>query len=291
MVVNKKITAMGTEVRVILDKDDSDYICLTDMAKFRDNDPAFVIGHWMRNRSTIDYLGLWESINNPNFKPTEFERFRQESGYNSFSLSPKKWIEATDAIGITSRSGRYGGTYAHKDIAFSFAMWLSPAFQLYCVKELQRLKAEESNPLIEQWNVKRVLSKTNYQIHTDAIKNVVIPQLSVAKQKESLVYASEADLLNLALFGCTARQWEEQNPQYVGKLNMRDLASINQLVVLSNMESSNAEMMKRGVERTERYKVLSKMAKEQLDTLDRCNAEHRFRKLIPSSESNCLSEE
>lgn len=285
MVVNRKITAMGTEVRVILDMDDSDYICLTDMARFRDNDPTLVISHWMRNRSTIEYLGLWESINNPEFKPTEFERFKEESGYNSFTLSPKKWIETTHAIGITSRSGRYGGTYAHKDIAFSFAMWLSPAFQLYCVKELQRLKSEESNPLIEQWNVKRILSKTNYQIHTDAIKNVVIPQLSVAKQKESLVYASEADMLNIALFGCTARQWEEQNPQHVGKLNMRDLASINQLVVLSNLESANAEMMKQEIDRNERFKILSKMAKEQLETLDRCNAEHRFRKYLPLAES------
>jgi hypothetical protein len=164
-------------------------------------------------------------------------------------------------------------------------MWLSPAFQLYCVKELQRLKSEESNPLIEQWNVKRILSKTNYQIHTDAIKNVVIPQLSVAKQKESLVYASEADMLNLALFGCTARQWEEQNPQHAGKLNMRDLASINQLVVLSNLESANAEMMKQEIDRIERYKILSKMAKEQLETLDRCNADHRFRKYLPLAES------
>lgn len=291
MVVNRKITAMGTEVRVILDMDDSDYICLTDMARFRDNDPTLVISHWMRNRSTIEYLGLWESINNPEFKLTEFERFKEESGYNSFTLSPKKWIEATHAIGITSRSGRYGGTFAHKDIAFSFAMWLSPAFQLYCVKELQRLKSEESNPLIEQWNVKRILSKTNYQIHTDAIKNVVIPQLSVAKQKESLVYASEADMLNLALFGCTARQWEEQNPQHAGKLNMRDLASINQLVVLSNLESANAEMMKQEIDRIERYKILSKMAKEQLETLDRCNADHRFRKYLPLAESEQIKKQ
>ncbi len=276
---------MDTEIRVILDWDSSDYICLTDMARFRDNEPAFVIGHWMRNRSTIDYLGLWESINNPDFKPTEFGRFREESGYNSFTLSPKKWIEATNAIGITSRSGRYGGTYAHRDIAFQFAMWLSPAFQLYCVKELQRLKEQESNPLIEQWNVKRILSKTNYTIHTDAIKNIVIPKLTVAKQQESLVYATEADLLNLALFGCTAKDWEANNPDYAGKLNMRDMASINQLVVLSNIESANAEMLKQGVERSQRFNLLSKMAHEQLETLDKCNAEQRFRKLLPGSDT------
>ena len=219
-----KLSVQDTDITII-SFNENDYISITDIAKYKSDDPAAVIGNWMRNRNTIEFLGIWESLYNPLFKPTEFERFKEESGYNSFTLSPKKWIEATQAIGITSRSGRYGGTYAHKDIAFSFAMWLSPAFQLYCVKELQRLKSEESNPLIEQWNVKRILSKTNYQIHTDAIKNVVIPQLSVAKQKESLVYASEADMLNIALFGCTARQWEEQNPQHAGKLNMRDLAS------------------------------------------------------------------
>lgn len=238
----------------------------------------------MRNRSTIDYLGLWESINNPDFKPTEFGRFREESGYNSFTLSPKKWIEATNAIGITSRSGRYGGTYAHRDIAFQFAMWLSPAFQLYCIKELQRLKEQESNPLIEQWNVKRILSKTNYTIHTDAIKKVVLPKLTLAKQQESIVYASEADLLNLALFGCTAKDWQDANPELSKKFNMRDTASINQLVVLSNIESANAELLKQGIDRTKRFKYLQKMAREQLDTLDKCNAEQRFRKILPEND-------
>lgn len=271
---------MDTPIRVILDWDNSDYICLTDMARYRDNDPSFVIGHWMRNLNTIEYLGVWETLHNPNFKPTEFGRFKQESGYNTFTMSPKKWIDATNAIGITSRSGRYGGTYAHKDIAFSFAMWLSPAFQLYCVKELQRLKEQESNPLLQQWDVKRILSKTNYLLHTDAIKNIVLPKLTISKQRESLVYASEADLLNLALFGCTAKQWEEANPDLAPKYNMRDAASINQLVVLSNLESYNSELIKQGIDRKERFQTLQRMAKEQLQLLDLNNAEQRFRKLI-----------
>lgn len=271
---------MDTPIRVILDWDNSDYICLTDMARYRDNDPSFVIGHWMRNLNTIEYLGVWETLHNPNFKPTEFGRFKQESGYNTFTMSPKKWIDATNAIGISSRSGRYGGTYAHKDIAFSFAMWLSPAFQLYCVKELQRLKEQESNPLLQQWDVKRILSKTNYLLHTDAIKNIVLPKLTISKQRESLVYASEADLLNLALFGCTAKQWEEANPDLAPKYNMRDAASINQLVVLSNLESYNSELIKQGIDRKERFQTLQRMAKEQLQLLDLNNAEQRFRKLI-----------
>ncbi len=280
MVKNKKIVALDTEIRVILDWDNNDYICLTDMARYRDNDPTLVISHWMRNLNTIEYLGVWETLHNPDFKPTEFGRFKQESGMNAFTMSPKKWIEATNAIGITSRSGRYGGTYAHSDIAFSFAMWLSPAFQLYCIKELQRLKSKESNPLLMQWDIKRILSKTNYYLHTEAIKNVVIPKLSVSKQNESLVYATEADMLNLALFGCTAKQWEEANPELADKYNMRDAASINQLVVLSNLESYNSELIKRGMDRSVRFVTLKRMAKEQLRLLDQNNAEHRFRKMI-----------
>lgn len=275
----KKITVNNTEISVVLQANENDYICLTDMARYKDSDTFLIIGHWMRTRNTIEYLGTWEKLNNPNFKPTEFDRFMNESGANSFTMTPKKWIESTNAIGIYSKAGRYGGTYAHKDIAFNFGMWLSPTFQLYIVKEYQRLKEAENNPLIQQWDVKRILSKTNYQLHTDAIKENIIPRLSMSKAKEYIVYASEADMLNLALFGYTAKDWEEANPELAKKLNMRDTASINQLVVLSNMESYNSEMIKNGIPRDVRFNVLHRMAKEQLQSLDRNNAESRFRKL------------
>lgn len=276
----KKFTAEETPISVLLLPNDEDYISLTDMAKYRDNDPFAVIGHWMRNRATIEYLGVWEMIHNPNFNPTEFGRFREESGFNAFTMSPKKWIESTNAKGIISKSGRYGGTFAHKDIAFNFGMWLSPTFQLYIVKEYQQLKANENNPLALQWNVKRILSKTNYQLHTDAIKSNIIPQLSTSKLKESLVYATEADMLNIILFGCTARDWEVANPELATKFNMRDTASINQLVVLSNMESYNAELIKQGVSRQDRFTILKKMAEEQVRLLDKQNTEHRFKKML-----------
>lgn len=275
----KKITVNNTEISVVLQANENDYICLTDMARYKDSDTFLIIGHWMRTRNTIEYLGTWEKLNNPNFKPTEFDRFMNESGANSFTMTPKKWIESTNAIGIYSKAGRYGGTYAHKDIAFNFGMWLSPTFQLYIVKEYQRLKEAENNPLIQQWDVKRILSKTNYQLHTDAIKENIIPRLSMSKAKEYIVYASEADMLNLALFGYTSKDWEEANPELAKKLNMRDTASINQLVVLSNMESYNSEMIKNGIPRDVRFNVLHRMAKEQLQSLDRNNAESRFRKL------------
>lgn len=176
-----------TEISVILGEGDKDYISLTDMARFRDNDPFAVIGHWMRNLNTIEYLGVWETLHNINFKPTEFDRFKREAGYNSFTMSPKKRVESTHAIGIVSKSGRYGGTLAHRDIAFSFGMWLSPTFQLYIVQEYQRLKESETNPLALEWNVKRLLSKTNYILHTDAIKNVIIPRLNFSGYKQPFV--------------------------------------------------------------------------------------------------------
>ena len=280
MAAMKKIVANETEISVMLQANENDYICLTDMARYKDTERTnYIIQNWMRSRSTIEYLGVWEQINNPNFKSIEFDAFKNEAGSNSFSLTPKQWVEKTDAIGITSKAGRYGGTFAHKDIAFNFGMWLSPTFQLYIVKEYQRLKEEESNPLIQQWDVKRILSKTNYQLHTDAIKENIIPHLSISKTKEYIVYANEADRLNLALFGYTAKDWEEANPELSKKLNMRDTASINQLIVLSNMESYNSEMIKNNVPRNIRFSVLHKMAKEQLQSLDRNNAENRFRKL------------
>jgi hypothetical protein len=203
----------------------------------RDEEGNDHIRNWMRNRNTIEFLGLWEQLNNPNFKSVEFDTLKKEAGLNSFNLTPKKWVETTNAIGIISKSGRQGGTYAHKDLAFEFGAWISPMFKLLLIKEFQRLKEIETNQFNLEWDVKRILSKANYSIHTDAIKNHIIPTLNVSKDKEWITYADEADVLNVALFGCTAKQWRESNPQLAleGK-NMRDLASINQLTVLSNLE-------------------------------------------------------
>lgn len=280
MVSMKKIVVNETEISVMLQANENDYICLTDMVRSEEGDDH--IRNWMRNKNTIEFLGIWETINNAQFKGVEFDRFLNEAGFNRFNMTPKKWIETTNAIGLVSKSGRNGGTYAHKDIAFEFGAWLSPAFKLYLIKEYQRLKVAENNPLIQQWDVKRILSKTNYQLHTDAIKDNIIPRLSVAKAKEYIVYATEADMLNLTLFGYTAKDWEEANPELARKLNMRDTASINQLVVLSNMESYNSELIKNGIPRDVRFNVLHRMAKEQLQALDRNNAEHRFRKISKS---------
>ncbi|MBR1773892.1 MAG: KilA-N domain-containing protein [Bacteroidales bacterium] len=284
MTKTKKIIINDTEISVVLGKSEDDFICLTDMARYKDNDPFLVIGHWLRNRNTIEYIGTWEVLHNPNFKPTEFGRFMESAGLNRFTLSPKKWIETTNAVGIKVKSGRNGGTYAHKDIAFNFGMWLSPTFQLYIVKEYQQLKERENNPLSLQWDVKRILSKTNYVLHTDAIKDMIIPKLSITETKRGIVYAEEADMLNLALFGCRAKDWEKANPILTLKgLNIRDTASINQLVVLSNMEAMNSEMIKQGIDRIQRFNLLHRMAKEQLSALDKSNAEQRFRKLIDNS--------
>lgn len=277
----KTIVVESTEISVMLKRDQEDYISLTDMARYKDNDPFLVIGHWMRNRNTIEYLGVWESMHNPNFNPTEFGRFKEEAGYNNFTMTPKKWIDATNAIGIISKAGRYGGgTLAHKDIAFNFGMWLSPTFQLYIVREYQRLREAENNPLIEHWDVKRLLSKTNYAIHTDAIKNVIIPKLNIDGLRQRWEYASEADMLNLVVFGCTAKDWEKANPSLVSKnLNIRDTASINQLIVLSNLESINSVMIKEGIDKKNRMSALHKIAKDQLRVLSTTNPEQDFKKL------------
>ena len=275
------------EISILQADDRQNYISLTDMIKAYEPDPVrtdMIIGNWMRLKDTIDYLGLWETLNNPCFNPIEFDGIKTAAGSNRFILTAKEWVSRTKAIGIQSRAGRYGGTYAHRDIAYNFGMWLSPAFYLLVVKELQRLETEQSNPLLQQWDIKRILSKTNYVLHTDSIKENILPRLSVEKQRECLVYASEADLLNLALFGCTAKDWQEANPELAGKYNMRDAATINQLVVLSNLESANSEMIKQGRERHERFEVLKKMAEEQLALFDRSNAEHKFRKLLPGGE-------
>ncbi|MBQ8680398.1 MAG: KilA-N domain-containing protein, partial [Treponema sp.] len=238
-------------------------LSLTDIARFKSDEPNAVIANWLRNRNTIEYLGIWESLYNPGFKPLEFEGFKKEAGLNAFTLSPSKWIESTGAIGIVSKSGRYGGTYAHKDIAFKFASWISVEFELYVAKEFQRLKEEEQKQL--GWSVKRELSKLNYHIHTDAIKQNLIPPELTAKQK-SFVYAEEADVLNVALFGITAKDWRDANPDLKG--NVRDYATINQLICLSNLENLNAVFIQKGMEQSERLTELNKIAIQQMKVLE-----------------------
>lgn len=229
-----KINVQKTNITILKIKEE-DYISLTDIAKYKTSDSFIVICNWMRNRNTIEYLGTWETLYNQNFKPIEFDRFRVEAGLNAFTMSPQKWIQSTSAIGIVSKSGRYGGTFAHKDIAFKFAAWISIEFELYFIKEFQRLKEEEQRLL--GWSAKRELVKLNYHIHTDAIKHKLIP-LELTSAQTSIIYANEADILNVALFGITAKQWRELNPDFKG--NIRDYASINELICLSNMENINA---------------------------------------------------
>ena len=256
-----KITVQNTDVTII-SINDNDYISITDIAKHKSDDPTAVIGNWMRNRNTIEYLGVWESLYNPLFKPTEFEGFKKEAGLNAFTMSPQKWVNATGAIGIISKSGRYGGTYAHKDIAFKFASWISVEFELYIVKEFQRLKAEEEKQI--GWTAKRELSKINYQIHTDAIKENLIPT-EVSTQVASVIYANEADVLNVAMFGITAKQWREAHPDLKG--NIRDYATINELICLSNMENLNAVFIKDGLSQRERLIKLNQIAIHQMQIL------------------------
>ena len=259
----KIITVKEQNVSVLI-KQDNDYISLTDIARTKNEDePKDVVKNWFRNKSTVEFLGLWERINNPNFKGVEFDPLLSESGSNSFTLSPTKWITTTGAIGIISKTGRGGGTFAHKDIAFEFASWISAEFKLFLIKEFQRLKNDENQRLQLEWNLQRTLSKINYKIHTDAIKEIIVPNLS--KSQINFVYANEADLLNVALFGHTAKQWKENNPDTKG--NMRDDASIEQLVVLSNMESINALLIKQGLSQKERLIQLNKVAITQLKSL------------------------
>lgn len=268
------ITVQDVQISVATENN-ADYICLTDMAKGQEGEDH--IRNWMRNRNTIEFLGTWESLHNPAFKGVEFDTFLHEAGANRFNMTPRKWIDATGAIGMASKSGRNGGTYAHKDIAFEFGSWLSPVFKLYLITEYERLKAAENNPLLGEWDVKRVLSKVNYTLHTDAVRDFVIPKMEVEKQK-LYAYADEADLLNLALWQCTAKHWREANPEYAAKnMNIRDTASINELVVLANLESFNAELLKRHVSKANRYTYLHNMAQSQLARLNEIDSEKRFR--------------
>ena len=258
----KEIVVNDTSVTII-SANESDYISLTDIAKYKSDDPVDVISHWMRNRNTVEYLGLWECLYNMDFKPLEFEGFRKQAGLNAFTLSPQKWIKTTNAIGIISKSGRYGGTFAHKDIAFKFASWISVEFELYLIKEFQRLKQEEQKMLV--WSAKRELSKINYHIHTDAIKTNLIPK-EISLSQKNTIYAEEADVLNVALFGVTAKEWRLENPDLEG--NIRDHATINELICISNMENINAVLIEDGLSQKERLIKLNKIAIHQMSILE-----------------------
>ncbi len=261
---NTEIIVQGFTIKTFK-SNDGDYISLTDIARNKNaNEPKDVVKNWMRSKATIEFLGLWEQINNLNFKGVEFDSFRNEAGSNAFTLSPSKWINNTNAIGIISKQGKNGGTFAHKDIAFEFASWVSAAFKLYLIKEFQRLKEDESDRLKLQWNFQRTLSKVNYKIHTDAIKENLIPKQISGKQT-SIIYANEADVLNIALFGKTAKQWREENPKE--KENIRDMANIQQLVVLSNLESINAMLIHQNLPQKERLMQLNQMAISQMKSL------------------------
>jgi hypothetical protein len=249
----------------VLTQNRQDFISLTDIARYKDSERTdYLISNWLRNRNTIEFLGIWEQLNNPGFNPIEFDGIKKQAGLNSFILTAKRWIDSTGAIGLVSTSGRYGGTYAHKDIAFEFASWVSVEFKLYLIKEFQRLKEEENDRLQLGWNLQRTLAKINYRIHTDAIKETLIPP-AVTKAQAAMVYAEEADLLNVALFGRTARQWRDANPDAEG--NVRDHATLEQLVVLTNLESLNSVLVRQGLPAPDRLLRLNEIASTQMRTL------------------------
>lgn len=263
------ITVESTKI-TIFQHGKNDFISLTDMAKGRPGvgTPKDHIRNWMRNRNTVEFLGLWESIHNPNFKGVEFDTFRKQAGLNSFNLTPKLWTESTDAIGIISKSGKNGGTYAHKDIAFEFGVWISPKFKILLIKEFQRLKEIEYSQLKQQWDYSRFLAKANYKIHTDAIKDVLVPISTLPDPMKGIVYADEAELLNVALFDRTSKDWRESNPEKAKKgENIRDYATVAQLTVLANLESYNAILVRKNVSAEDRLKELRNLAITQLKTI------------------------
>lgn len=261
------IEAKGFAIQIYTEDFKNDYISLTDIAKYKSDEPFIVINNWLRSKDNIQFLGLWESMHNPDFKPIEFDRFRNEAGSNAFTLSPQKWIEKTNAIGIVSKSGRYGGTFAHSDIAMEFASWISPEFKLYIIQDYKRLKSDENSKLSLGWNLNREISKINYKIHTDAIKEYLLKDLT--NEQLSYKYASEADMLNVALFNKRAKQWREENPELKG--NMRDYASLNELLVLANMESYNAVLIGKSMDQKERMIELRKLARTQLMSIEKLN--------------------
>jgi len=250
--------------------DNKEFICITDVAKAKSGDSraADVIKNWLRNRYTLEFLGVWETIYNPEFKVVEFDHLKEQAGLHTFTLSISEWIKKTKSVGLYVKRGKYGGTYAHKDIAFEFASAISPVFKLYLIKEFQRLKADEYNQNKVEWSAKRFLTKNNYIIHTDAIKNYVIPKTDYSSSMEWIIYASEADLLNVALFKCTAKDWRLENPELSKTSNIRDYASINELTVLSNLETHNAEMIKQEIDKESRFRKLSEIAYYQLSVLN-----------------------
>ena len=263
-VIKETIHAKGFDIGIYTTDFKNEYISLTDIARYKSDEPNDVIKNWMRNKDTIAFLGLWESLHNPDFKPVEFDGFKKESGFNSFTMSPIKWIDGVNAKGIISKAGRYGGTFAHSDIALEFASWISPEFKLYIIKDYKRLKSDENSRLSLNWNLNRELSKLNYKIHTDAIKeNLIIPELT--PQQKSFVYADEADLLNVALFGKTAKEWRLQNPGK--KENLRDYTDLHHLLVLSNLESYNAILIEQNLSQKERLELLRETALKQLKTI------------------------
>ena len=268
------IEVQGTSV-VVLSQNQQDIFCLTDIAKFKNPDhPDDVIRNWLRSRNTVEFLGVWERLNNPSFNPVEFDGIRMQTGLNSFVLTPKQWIAKTGAVGITSSAGRYGGTYAHKDIAFEFASWVSVEFKLYLIKEFQRLKDDENRRLSLAWNLNRTLSKLNYRIHTDAIQAHLIPA-AVTPAQAAITYASEADLLNVALFGQTAKQWRDVNPKLEG--NMREYATIEELLVLANIEGMNAEFIHMALPQGKRLKRLNEIAIRQMRVLTSASATNKLK--------------
>ena len=275
------IEAKGRSIQVYTEDFKNDYISLTDIAKYKSDEPFIVINNWLRNKDNIQFLGLWESMYNPNFNPIEFERFKNEAGSNAFALSPQKWIKKTNAIGIISKSGRYGGTFAHSDIAMEFASWISPEFKLYIIQDYKRLKADENSTLSLGWNLNREISKINYKIHTEAIKEYLLTDFT--NEQLSYKYASEADMLNVALFNRRAKQWRDENPTLKG--NMRDYASLNELLVLANMESYNAVLISKGIEQKERMLELRALARSQLASLEKLNSKSLVN-VTESSEKN-----
>ena len=266
----EKISAKGFDIEVYTEDFKNDYISLTDIAKYKNtDDPRFVIQNWMRNRNTLEFIGLWEALNNPNFNRVQFDTFRNEAGLNRFTMTPNKWIESTDAIGIVSKAGRYGGTYAHYDIAMEFASRPPPEFKLYIIQDYKRLKEDENSKLSLTWNLHREISKINYKIHTDAIKEHLLKDLT--NEQLSFKYASEADMLNVALFNKTAKEWRKENPNLKG--NMRDYANLNELLVLANMESYNSVLIAKGIKQKERMIELREFARKQIFALERLGSE------------------
>lgn len=271
--VKDKIHAQGIDISIYTNDFKNEYISLTDIAKYRNvEDPRYVIQNWMRNRNTIEFLGVWEELHNPDFNRVQFDAVKSEAGLNRFIMTPKRWIEEMNAIGITSKAGRYdGGTYAHSDIAMAFATWISPEFQLYIMKDYRRLKADENSRLSLNWNLNREIARLNYRIHTDAIKENLIPG-DLTSAQISHTYASEADLLNTALFGMTAKQWREANPDKKG--NIRDYATLNQLLVLANAESYNSVLINEGKSQGERLVMLRNAIVNQLKAIEQINIEN-----------------